>query len=373
MAKKGENIYKRKDNRWEARYIKGYTSEGLPKYGYCYGKTYKESKRKVLQAKTDFLSGKQQTQSLRKKYFEDYCEEWLFLNKNRVKESTYAKYCGIFEVHIRPHLGKLHIRKLNSVIVEQFSNQLLYEESLSPKTVKDVLTVLNSVIKYISKQSQEIITPIEIIYPRIPKKEMRVLTREEQSVFVEYLLDDMDEYKFGILLALLTGMRIGEVCALRWENIHFSDGVIQVRNTMQRIRVFKEDSPNKTKVIIGDAKSESSSRLIPMINTALKLCEMRKCEDLSAFVLTGDKHHYIEPRAMQYRLARYTKECGLDGVHFHTLRHTFATRCVEVDFEIKSLSEILGHSSPRITLERYVHSSIELKKENMNKLASIGY
>ena len=92
-----------------------------------------------------------------------------------------------------------------------------------------------------------------------------------------------------------------------------------------------------------------------------------------AYVLTGDLDRFVEPRALQYRLAKYTKERNLEGVHYHVLRHTFATRCVEVDFEIKSLSEILGHSSPRITLERYVHSSMELKRDNMKKLSSIGY
>lgn len=92
-----------------------------------------------------------------------------------------------------------------------------------------------------------------------------------------------------------------------------------------------------------------------------------------AYLLTGDLDRFVEPRTLQYRLAKYTKECNLDGVYYHVLRHTFATRCVEVDFEIKSLSEVLGHSSPRITLERYVHSSMELKKENMKKLFAIGY
>ena len=92
-----------------------------------------------------------------------------------------------------------------------------------------------------------------------------------------------------------------------------------------------------------------------------------------AYVLTGDLDRFVEPRTLQYRLAKYTKDCNLDGVHYHVLRHTFATRCVEVDFEIKSLSEVLGHSSPRITLERYAHSLMELKIDNMKKLSTIGY
>ena len=105
----------------------------------------------------------------------------------------------------------------------------------------------------------------------------------------------------------------------------------------------------------------------------MELCRRFCPEDPSAYILTGSPVRFIEPRSLQYRMAHYVKDCGLEGVHFHSLRHSFATRCVEVGFEIKSLSEILGHASPQITLERYVHSSIELKRENMNKLAAIGY
>ena len=141
---------------------------------------------------------------------------------------------------------------------------------------------------------------------------------------------------------------------------------------MQRLHDYTDGSQSKTKIIISEPKSNTSVRVIPLTDYTAELCKSRICNDPQAFVLTGQSDRYIEPRAMQYKLERFTNECGLEGVHFHTLRHTFATRCIEVDFEIKSLSEILGHSSPRITLERYVHSSIELKRGNMNKLTAIG-
>ena len=114
-------------------------------------------------------------------------------------------------------------------------------------------------------------------------------------------------------------------------------------------------------------------RIIPLNDYAAELCARWYVPSPSAYVLTGESNKFIEPRALQYRLGKYAKACNLEGVHFHALRHTFATRCVEVGFEIKSLSEILGHSSSRITLDRYVHSSIELKRDNMKKLAIIGY
>lgn len=373
MSKKGENIYKRKDGRWEARYIKAYHPNGAPKYGYCYGKTYREAKQKVSQAKVALIAGKPVTTISRKRRLAFYCDEWLRINRNRVKESTYAKYCSMLEKHVKPRLGGCLVQALSSVIIEQFSNDLLCEEELAPKTVKDILTMLHSVIKYIRKQFPEALQTIDIIYPKIPKIEMRVLSRAEQTRLIEFLIKDMDECKFGILLSLLTGMRIGEVCALRWESVSLTEKTINVKATMQRLRNFDDSSDSKTKILISEPKSETSIRTIPLTDYVVKLCETWKSDNSSAFVLTGDENKFIEPRTMQYKLERYTKTCGLEGVHFHTLRHTFATRCVEVDFEIKSLSEILGHSSPRITLERYVHSSMELKRDNMNKLAAIGF
>ena len=373
MSKKGLNIYKRKDNRWEARYIKGYRSNGTVIYGYCYAKTYREAKQKAEQARANLLMGKPVGTAPNKRRFSHYCDEWLKLNRNKIKESTYVKYNAILQKHIKPKLGGFLVQSLSSLVVEQFSHELLYEQKLSAKTVKDILTMLHSIIKYTARQIPESLPIIEIVYPKIPKNEMRVLSREEQTRFVSYLLQDTDECKFGVLLALMTGMRIGEVCALRWENISLSDKTIKVDSTMQRLADLNEDRTNKTKIVISNPKSDNSFRMIPLTEYTVKLCKSQYCPNPSAFVLTGESTRYIEPRQMQYRLDRYTKECGLEEVHFHTLRHTFATRCVEVDFEIKSLSEILGHSNPRITLERYVHSSMELKRNNMNKLANIGY
>ena len=177
----------------------------------------------------------------------------------------------------------------------------------------------------------------------------------------------MDECKFGTLLALLTGMRIGEICALKWESISLEEQIIKIKSTMQRLHDYESLDSGKTKIVISSPKSDTSARIIPLTDYITNLCR-KYIAVPSAYVLTGRSNRFIEPRTLQYKMEKYVKECNLSGVHFHTLRHTFATRCVEVGFEIKSLSEILGHSSPKITLERYVHSSLELKRDNMNKL-----
>lgn len=368
---KGENIFKRKDGRWEARYVKGYELSGKIKYGFCYGKTYKEAKDKVTKYKAALVSGKPVTQANSRNLFGFYCDEWLNASKSRLKESTYIKYDTILKRHIKPKLGGCYPLGITSNLIEAFTDELLIKDALAPKTVKDILVTLRSILKYAAKQFSGTFPIIDIAYPKETKKEMRVLSRDEQMRFTKYLMTDMDECKFGVLLALFTGMRIGELCALRWENISLRDGTVKITSTMQRLKDIDGAGDAKTKVVIGSPKSDTSIRTIPMTDHATALCENMRPKIPEAFVLTGASD-YMEPRALQYRLKKYTVECGLAGVHFHTLRHTFATRCVEVGFEIKSLSEILGHSTTTITLDRYVHSSIEFKRSNMNKLSSVG-
>ena len=367
---KGENIFKRKDGRWEARYIKGYELSGKIKYGFCYGKTYKEAKEKVTRAKAAMLSGKPAPKFDSRNRFAFFCDEWFESGKNRFKESTCVKYQTILEKHIKPRLGGCFPLAFNDALVEQFTNKLLFEEELSPKTVKDILVVLRSILNYIAKRFPDAFPRVDIVYPRENKKEMRVLTREEQAKFIRFLLKDIDTCKFGVLLALLTGIRIGELCALRWENISLRDNTIRISSTMQRLKDMNPNREAKTKIVIGSPKSGTSTRTIPISDYAAELCGKMNPQSPTAFVLTGTSD-YMEPRTLQYRMEKYTAECGLEGVHFHTLRHTFATRCVEVGFEIKSLSEILGHANTTITLERYVNSSMELKRHNMNKLVMV--
>lgn len=212
---KGENIFKRKDGRWEARYIKGHELSGKIKYGYCYGKTYKEAKEKVTQCKAMLLSGELIQEKKTKQCFSVYCDEWLLANKNQIKESTYVKYDSILERHIKPKLGDCYPQGFSSSLAEAFRDELQYEEKLAPKTVKDILIVFRSVLKYTAKEFPGTFPTVEVSYPKETKKEMRVLSCAEQKCLVSYLLADTDTCKFGILLALYTGIRIGELCALR--------------------------------------------------------------------------------------------------------------------------------------------------------------
>lgn len=368
MSKKGENIYKRKDGRWEGRYIKGHAPDGTAQYGYCYGRTYRDVRQTVTAARAALLTNA--TVNGRSKRLSVYCDEWLQLKRSRVKTSTYVKYLTTVENHIKPQLGSCLASALSALQVEQFGYDLMHIAGLSAKTVKDILAILHSILLYVGKEVPNL-RPIEIVYPKTDKKEMRVLTRDEQDRLIRYLTQQTDLCKFGTLFTLLTGLRLGEVCALRWRDISEEDGLVRVSATMQRIKDL-ENTGAKTKIVISEPKSASSARVIPLSAFAMELCRQFRSAP-EAFILTGESGHYLEPRVMQYHMERYAAACGLTGVHFHTLRHSFATRCVEVGFEIKSLSEVLGHASPQITLDRYVHSSLELKRENMNKLAALGY
>ena len=373
MSKKGENIYKRKDGRWEARYIKGRCVDGKPKYGYCYAQSYREVRKKVSVLKADLLLAKPAVSAGGREKFSCYCDEWLKLSRFRVKESSYVKYYSIINKHVKPGLGDLQVAAITSITIEEFCRMLLFDKKLSSKTVKDILVLVKSILKYTRKSYPGIMADVEIIYPKAEKKETRVLTREEQKRLTDYLLCDMDNIKFGVLLTLMTGLRIGEICALRWCDVSLKERVIRVGATMQRIKITDEGGNSKTRIIVSTPKTDSSARLIPLTDLAVELCTVFNNQNPAAFVLSGSAEHFIEPRVLQNRLEHFTKDCGLEGVHYHTLRHSFATRCVEVGFEIKSLSEILGHSSPTITLERYIHSSMDLKRSNMDKLSLIGY
>ena len=232
-----------------------------------------------------------------------------------------------------------------------------------------VLSLMKNVMEYGSREKGITIADITDIAVKQPQKPMRILTREEQATVSDYLKDNLTECNLGIFLCLYTGLRIGEVCALKWEDIHIPEKYLYVHQTMQRIQV-KGNPKKKTEVVIQPPKSDCSIRSIPIPEEIIQLLLPAKKEN-NAFLLTGQPRVFIEPRCLENQFKSVIKECHIKDVNFHALRHTFATRCVELGFDIKSLSEILGHASVNITLNRYVHPSMDLKQQNMNKLCEL--
>lgn len=375
MSKKGENIYKRKDGRWEGRYIKLYNEEGKAKYGYLYGKTYGEVKNKLKQKHASFDQA-ELSRSCKTVLYSEIITDWLQSTRIHVKESTYVCYKQLIDRHIIPPLGKYAVNKISTQLVERMiegkikNGRLDGKGGLAPKTVTDIITIVKSSMEYAVYNGFPIVCNLSKLSVKKGKKEMRVLTTQEQKKLTLTILENMDLCKLGVLISLYTGIRIGELCALKWENLDLNDKTLKIRKTMQRIQNFDQLESAKTKIIITEPKSRCSIRDIPIHDFLLNM--LYKFQGMpNEFVLTGEKDRFIEPRTMQNCFKRYIKECGLNEANYHALRHTFATRCVEAGFEIKSLSEILGHANVNITLNQYVHSSFDLKSENINKLTIV--
>ena len=372
MPKKGENIYKRKDGRWEGRYIRFRNIEGRAEYGYIYGKSYTDVKQRLVTAKAT-VQPHSERQGKTLSTYGQLLDDWLHSTKITVKDSTYARYVHLIQKHIKPNLGYLQLSQLTSQIIEEFiatqlkTGRLDGQGGLASKTVTDILTLIKSTIEYARCSNYDVCCSLKKLSVKKDDTEMRVLTHDEQSSLIRTVLNDMDLYKFGVLLSLYTGIRIGELCALKWEDMCLSDSVLKIRRTMQRIQESDGNTIRKTKIIITVPKSKCSVRLIPLPSFISDIAQQFS-NSPQAFILTGDSERFVEPRTMQNHFKSLVAESGIERANFHVLRHTFATRCVEVGFEIKSLSEILGHSNVNITLNRYVHSSFELKSSNMNKL-----
>ena len=260
MSRKDEIIFRRKDGRREAR-------------------------EKVVRCKAALLSGTSLPVLGSRRRFTFFCEEWLRLERGKVKESTYVKYDTMLKKHVLPKLGGCFPPDITTRLIEQFKQELL-NEGLAAKTVRDILTVLHTILKYAAAHYPSIFPVVEISYPKEPKKEVRVLDLEEQRRFISYLQTDMDECKFGILLALLTGLRIGELCALKWENISLKNRTIHVAATMQRLRDQASTGSKRTKVVIGTPKSDTSLRTIPLTEKAARLCGQFNPHCPAAFLLT---------------------------------------------------------------------------------------
>ena len=200
-------------------------------------------------------------------------------------------------------------------------------------------------------------------------KEMRVLSISEHERLCQYLYASDKPKDIGLLICLFTGIRIGEICALKWEDISPVEQTLSVHQSMQRIQLQNDPDGKKTKILISTPKSQCSIRTIPLAERlAIYLLAHRKSSE--SYVLTGTTR-YVEPRSLQNHFKKVMDQCEIPDANFHCLRHSFATRCIETGFDIKSLSEILGHSTVNITMNRYVHPSMELKRENMNRLTDL--
>lgn len=367
MAKRGSNIYKRKDGRFEGRVPVGYNESGKVKYRYVYGHSLAEVKEKMAEV---YTGQNAQEQSKTKMTVKEISEQWLAEKKLTVKSASYSSYRRLLSNHIYPEFGGIRCTALTKQMLNRFISELLVSGrkdgggGLSPKTVRDVIIVLKAVFSYAHSEYGFADPTENIRLPRIDKgcDEQPVFERTEQIKLEYHLMHNQSKTNMGILLCLYTGLRIGELCALKWHDIDLANGQVSVTKTIQRISC----DDGTTELAVGSLKSVSSIRDVPIPEFMCKELLIFK-SSANAYILSGCGTP-VEPRTMQNRFKAVLKQCGLHNRNFHSLRHTYATMCIEKGFDPKALSELLGHADVSITMNRYVHSSAEMKKRYVSRL-----
>ena len=368
MSRRGENIFKHKDGRWEAR-VPEYKINGEKVYRSIYGRCYTEVKQKKEEyyssASRDKLS-----KPLKSTTFADIADYWLTSIKGTIKESFFTRYHRN-DSYLNPAIGTLALLEIKSNTICQLKDELLESggkrgDGLSEKTVSDLLSTLKMILMYAEEQGYPVMNAELIRNPKKKKREVNVIPGGVISRLEEILLSSGDRISLGILFTLHTGIRNGELCGLRWGDFDLSSGTIRISRTVERIRDLSPLTEHKTKIVITEPKTESSKREIPLPKM-LCLYLRSHCGAADEYLLTGtDKPS--EPHTLYVRYERFLRRNGFESYTFHAIRHTFATRGIASGFDAKSLSEILGHSDVTTTLRCYVHPSMEEKRSQMETL-----
>ncbi|MBL1229477.1 site-specific integrase [Enterococcus sp. BWB1-3] len=351
MSRRGENIYKRKDGRWEGRYIKARDERGKIVYGYVYGRKYTVVKQRLAEMKVQYVAS---YGSL--KIYEGTLEQWLWywLNgpmRGRIKISTYLNYRLRIEKYILPFLGQKKLIQIQTRHIQEFI-YFLEGTNISSSSIRAILTVLKSALKQAVVENQLLINPcLNISFKKSESEDVKALSKSIQTKIEEAALKE--KRCSAAILSLYTGMRIGEISGLRWSDIDFEENRLYVSRTIYRI--INADGEQKTQIVIDEPKTASSKRVIPIAHN-LKRYLMEKRKESDSEYVVSCKSSFAEPRVISYRFKRLLSAIGMTSIHFHMLRHTFATRCVESGVDIVTISKLLGHSSTKMTLDIYADS-----------------
>jgi len=285
--------------------------------------------------------------------YKDLLLHWLEDQRTYQKYSTYSLYYNLCTNHIIPSIGEYDIDSLDEEVIQDFilakldHGSLKDGSGLSMKYVKDILCVVNLTIN----------KDIEIRLPYAPDKSIEIFEKEDQITLINHLQSNINSRNFGILLCIHTGMRIGELCALKWSDINLENKTVKIDKTM--IRTYTKIDGSVLRIT--PPKSRSSNRIIPLNSSIMYYANLLQQDD-DCYVLTGSKK-YTEPNKFRLYYNQILKNLGIPHHKFHTLRHTFATRCIECGCDYKSLSQLLGHSNVAITMNIYVHPHMELKRK----------
>ena len=365
MARHGENIYQRKDGRYEGRYVLGKKPNGQTRFGYVYGRKYVEVQRLLLQKKAEHIPSSGLQPSVR---LQDWASFWLENEVlGSVKPSTFQVYRNQMEKHILPYFQNLTLPQLTPPMIYEFLKKL-EADGLSQTTVKSIFRLLSAALRFAVEEGQIAKSPCQKIKLRSQqRREQRVLTRGEQEKLQALCMEELP-----VMLCLYTGMRLGEVCALKWTDIDWEKKTVTVLRTVQRMKAENQSLERKTKLVLGVPKSKQSQRRLPLAGFLLEKLKAAFAQTTcpSGF-LFGASKQAMEPRTIQRRFSRLVKKAGLTGVHFHTLRHSFATRLMELGVDILTVSALLGHGSAKTTLDFYGHSLFDQQRRAIDSLSSL--
>ena len=305
-------------------------------------------------------------------------KEWLdiWLNKYTkfaVKLRTYERYKYIIAKHINPKLGEFDLDNLSAVKLQDYvlseleSGNLISSKGLANNSVIGIVNVLKSALKLAKSLEMSVLdNSNKIKLPMATEKPVTAFEKWEQEKLEKYCLSSNKTNYLGIVICLYTGIRLGELLALTWNDIDFKSGIMTISKTAYRIK-----QNGKPQVVIDKPKTKNSSRLIPLPKQLLEILKRAKRISKSDFVLSTRTGGIVGTRAYQKTYERILKKLDIPYKNFHSLRHTFATRAIEMGMDVKTLSEILGHKNPVITLQRYTHSMLSYKTEMMNKMGKM--
>ena len=307
--------------------------------------------------------------------YKDWIYTWLLEKKDYIKESTYANYSNNIFNHIIPKLGNYYLNKLNHKVIQDFLLELSKNGrkdntgGLAEKTIKDITIIIKGSIK--KGINEDKIKHIELTfnYPKDNKEnKLYVLTKREQNKITNYVLENINSRNIGLLISLYSGIRIGELCALKWEDVDFKKNCLTINKTIQRVYI-KDKNKNISKVIITTPKTKNANREIPINKDFLEILKKVK-SDKKHYILTGNEK-YIEPRTYRKYFNKVLDELKIKHFNFHSLRHTFATNCISLGVDYKTVSELLGHANVNITLNLYVHPRYSQKKKCIDLVCKV--
>ena len=299
---------------------------------------------------------------------------WLSrCERERVKPRTYSRYKGLIVQHILPELGDTQIddlgrRQISEFLTAHQADGNLRGEALSATSTNLMLTVLNAAFTYACDMELLSANPCDRIR-RVPGPPSRVeaFTREEQRRLEEAIAVSEDRRLFGIRLCLYTGLRIGELLGLEWQDVDMEKGVLHIGKTVYR----EKNAAGEWQLFVDRPKTAASERMVPLPGYLAEDLRIYRRGARSEFVIENKKAERMSIRSYQYLFERLTEKARVRKLNFHALRHTFATRALECGMDIKTLSELMGHKNATITLNRYVHSMMDTKIAAMNKLEKL--